>query len=209
MEALCGSCGVSSGLAMPDCPTQSLLIACRQRKYPEDVAYATFLARWGAFSPGALTAKLRVVTELYIFLVSSVALVAGGVLGAFVERARARSGYLAKQYHDLLALLFALEHTAADQLEAHRAALNEAQHTALNEAHCTALRNVLKERSHIEAAVSLFGKPKVAKEVRTLYADIVQAETVSHQFDERIEKLARAFRGRPLSKLSPQKRWFR
>ncbi len=105
-----------------------------------------------------------------------------------------RSGYLAKQYHDLLALLFALEHTADGQLEAQPE---------------NALKNVLKERSHIEAAVSLFAKPKVAKEVRTLYVDIVQAGTVLPQFDERIEKLARAFRGPRLSKLSPQRRWFR
>lgn len=104
---------------------------------PEDVALHAACLGDETFSSSAPAAKLRAVTELYLWLVGSFLVIVGGVLGAFVEPARARSGYLAKEYHDLLTLLFALEHSASDDLKAER-------------------QKVLDKRSHIEAAVSLF-----------------------------------------------------
>jgi outer membrane murein-binding lipoprotein Lpp len=173
-------------------------------------AYTTF-PPGRAFSQGAPTAKLRVVTELYIFLISSVALVAGGLLGAFAERARARSGYLAKQYQDLLAQLFALQHATARARDASAVARAEdASAAARAEDVSKAKMHVLKERSCFEAAVSLFGKKKVATDLRTFYAALEKAKkgTVPDKLDKSIEDLAKAFRGSPLSRLSPQKRWF-
>ena len=165
-----------------------------------------------ALSADAPTAKLRAVTEIFVFLVGLFLVAAGGVLGAFLEVARARSGYLAKQYHDLLVLLFALEHSAADvrpasQLE--EEAEEEAEQRRVVSELKEQRRIVLEGRSSIEAAVLLFGEPKVAEEVRALYADIAKADTVPDQFHDRIEKLARAFRGSWRSRLSPQRRWFR
>jgi hypothetical protein len=151
------------------------------------------------------------VTELYLFVLGGVVAVVVGVLGVFVERARARSGYLAKQYHDLLALLLALEHSPADQPK-HTAA-DQPKNSPVDPPKTErekALRNFLRERSRIEAAVLLFGKPKVASEVLTLYKRIAQAGAVPSQFDEGIVQLAKDFRGpRLLLKLSPQRRWFR
>jgi hypothetical protein len=148
------------------------------------------------------------VTELYIFLISSVALLAGGVLGAFAERARARSGYLAKQYQDLLAQLFALQHAAARARDASTAA--RAEDPACAEDVSKAKKDILKERSCYEAVVSLFGKKKVAKGLRTFYAALEKAEkgTVPDKLDKSIGDLAKAFRGSLVSILSPQKRWF-
>jgi hypothetical protein len=148
------------------------------------------------------------VTELYIFLISSVALVAGGVLGAFAERARARSGYLAKQYQDLLAQLFALQHAAA--LARDPSAAARAEDPACAKDVSKAKAHILKERSCYEAVVLLFGKKKVAKHLRTFYEALEKAEkgTVPDKLDKSIEDLAKDFRGSLVSRLSPQKRWF-
>jgi hypothetical protein len=133
------------------------------------------------------------VTEFYVFLLGLFLAAVAGVLGALLDRARARSGYLAKQYQDLLAQLFALQHTA----------------NAGNASEAKRQRDdILKGRPRFEAVVSLFDRSRVAKKLRTLYAELEKAETVPDQFDNRIESLTKAFHGPLVSRLSPQKRWF-
>jgi hypothetical protein len=115
-----------------------------------------------------------------------VTLATGVILGAFVERSRARAGYLAKRYRDHLELLVRLTRSKND----------------------TQVRQqIMDARPGIDADVWLFGTRSAREHLDTVH-DVI-ARSALDDLEVMVQTLASTLRGPWYQRLAPQRRWFR
>jgi hypothetical protein len=122
-----------------------------------------------------------------------ISLAIGALLGAIIERSRARAGYLAKRYRDHLKLLLDLARSTSaarpsDEVEQLR-------------------KQVLNARPAIDADVWLFADRSVSASLDEVHDLIARADY--EQLEPIVRRLASRLRGPWYRRLAPQKRWFR
>ncbi len=122
-----------------------------------------------------------------------VSLTLGVVLGALTERARARSGYLSRQYREHLLLFVGL----LDAYERGDTSKQARLENALNES-----------RQGVDTDVRLFGKRHVKPELDRAHVCASSESTTAEELAEIVSELAEVFRGGRFSRLSPQREWF-
>jgi hypothetical protein len=122
-----------------------------------------------------------------------VSLATGALLGAIVERSRARAGYLAKRYRDHVELLLRLTRSASIPTGS-----KDGEHVR---------QQVMDARPGIDADVWLFGNRSTRESLDAVHERITRSAL--DDLEPMVQKLALALRGPWYQRLAPQRRWFR